>query len=209
MPQQAPAPSRVWSRLAPITLVLISAGPASGQWSLELEPNHSSISFAVPVAGGITKVRGAFRSFSVQITYAESEITQSKVIVTIEASSVDTNNEMRDEDLRGEKFFDVARHPLITFESRRIARRGEGYVAVGDLAINGIKRTVELPFVITRIDHVPERGPVLGVSSVWSVNRQDFDLGTDWRHSAIPNFLGDDVTVEIDLWTRVGKRTPT
>jgi polyisoprenoid-binding protein YceI len=193
--------------VAPFALVLISAGPVSGQWSLELEPNHSSISFAVPVAGGITKVRGVFRSFVVKITYDENEITQSKVVVNIEATSVDTNNEMRDHDLRGETFFDVARHPLITFESRRIDRRGEGYVAVGDLVIKGIKRTVEVPFVITRIDHVPERGPVLGASSAWSVNRKDFDLGIDWRHSAIPNFLGDVVTVEVDLWTRTGKRT--
>jgi hypothetical protein len=38
------------------------------------------------------------------------------------------------------------------------------------------------------------------------VNRQDFGVGSDWRHSAIPNFLGDEATVEIFMWTRRGKK---
>ena len=189
-------------------LLLAVTGAAPAQWLLRVEPNHSSINFAVPVAAGITKVRGSFREFTVDIKYDDKQILNSSVTVSINASSVDTNNDMRDADLKGEKFFDVAQHPTVTFKSLRIEQRAHGYAAVGPLQINGITKIVEVPFTIAGTDAVNGR-PLIGIDSSLKLNRKDFDLGTDWRHSAIPNFLGDSVTIDINVVTRPGTREAT
>ncbi len=199
-------------RMSPIPLVIatlfLSAPSALSQWVLRLEPNHSTASFSVPIVGGITKVMGNFRDFDVNIIYDEEDITKSSVSVRIKAYSIDTGIDMRDKDLRGPKFFDVINYPEITFQSKRIEKRGEGYVAVGDLSMRGVTKEIELPFVITGINWrgEEEKRPLLGVAVNWTVNRQDYGIGSGWQHSVIPNFLGDEVTIDIFIWTRSGRK---
>lgn len=191
-----------------VTGLLLLAPPASAQWVFKLEPNHSTVSFSVPIVGGLTTVRGTFKEFDAEIAYDEEHLEKSSVAATIKAYSVDTDIDMRDRDLRGPLFFDVSHHPEITFRSKQIEKRGENsYVAIGALSIRGITREIELPFQITGVQWDEEHTkPVLGVAAKTILNRKDFGVGTDWRHSAIPNFLGDEVTVEIFLWTHRGKK---
>lgn len=181
--------------------------PAFAQWTFKLEPNHSTVAFSVPIAGGLTAVRGTFKDFDVELSYDEEHIEKSSVVAAIKAYSVDTDIDSRDKDLRGPKFFDVASYPLITFRSKRIEKRGDDLVAVGDLSIRGVTKEIALPFVITGFQWNDERTkPVLGIAAKYKVNRQDFGVGSDWQHSAIPNFIADEITIEINLWTRQGQK---
>lgn len=176
----------------------------SASFRLEAEPNHSTIGFSVPIAAGMTRVTGKFTRFEASVLYDAEDVSKWSIAAAIDAASVDTGIDDRDEDLRGPDFFDTESHPRILFESDEIERRGDEFVARGTLTIRGVAREIELPFRITAVDW-EEEAPLLGLAAELSLNRTDFGVGTDWRHTLIPNFLGEEVQVEIFLWTKRGK----
>lgn len=178
---------------------------SSSLWTLQVDRNHSELGFTVPIIGGLSQVRGTFSDYDVEIAYDDADITSSHLDVTVRVASIDTHNDDRDEDLRGATFFDVTRTPVATFRSERIERTDSGYTAEGPLTIKGITRNIDLPFTLTGTTEVEGR-PVVGLHARVVLNRKDFDLGTDWRHTVIPNFLGDSVTVEVAAVTRPGAR---
>jgi polyisoprenoid-binding protein YceI len=174
-----------------------------GAFLLDVEPNHSTIGFSVPIVHGMTRVTGKFTDFSVTIRFHERNLAQCSVEVSIKAASVNTGIEARDADLRGPAFFAVRDHPLITFASSHVDKRTDGYVLHGPLSIRGVSHEIELPFKTTAI--VWEDGrPRLGVAAQLSLNRLDFGVGNDWKHTAIPDFLGSSIAIEIFLWTKLG-----
>jgi polyisoprenoid-binding protein YceI len=177
----------------------------SASFRLQAEPNHSTIGFSVPIAAGMTRVTGKFTRFEASVLYDVDDPSRWTLEASIEAASVDTGIDERDEDLRGPDFFDTENHPRILFESDAIQRRGDEFVARGTLTIRGVAREIELPFRVTAVDWEDE-APLLGLAAELSLNRTDFGVGTDWRHTLIPNFLGEEVQVEIFLWTKRGKR---
>jgi polyisoprenoid-binding protein YceI len=189
--------------------------PAQAQFSdtVKVEPNHSTVGFVVPIAGGITKVTGKFNEFKATLSWHEpitkgSDLTKCSVNAAIKAASINTGNADRDKDLQGAKFFDVQNHPEITFQSKLVKKKGEEYLMIGDLTMRGKTKTVELPVLVTGMSPTEDGRPVWGFSTRLKLNRKEFDIGTDWVHSAIPNFIGDEVAIEIDLWTRPPKQKP-
>lgn len=179
--------------------------PAGPLWHLDVEPNHSSVRFSVPVAGGITRVSGVFASADVRMRWDPERLDRWSVDLVIPTATIDTGNDARDADLRGPAFFHATAHPALTFRSATFEKAGDGYVARGNLTVRGVTKAVALPFSITRIDWVEGR-PVIGVAIRWQLDRLDFGVGADWRHTLIPNFLGREVSIEIDLWTRAGRQ---
>lgn len=178
---------------------------ASASFRLEAEPNHSTIGFSVPIASGMTRVTGKFTRFEASVIYDPEDASHWKIDAAIDAASVDTGIEARDRDLRRPVFFHTENHPRLLFQSDEIERRGEELVAHGTLTIKGISREIDLPFRLTAVDW-EEEAPLLGLAAELSLNRTDFRVGTDWRHTLIPNFLGEEVQVEIFLWTKRGNR---
>src|SRR2546430_3520666 len=87
--------------------------PVPGNWVFD--PAHTNIMFVARYAM-LTKVRGHFNTFDGTIHVAEKP-QDSSVEVTIDASSITTDNETRDEHLRSGDFLDLANHPTITFAS--------------------------------------------------------------------------------------------
>ena len=189
----------IWPMWTLELLTLVSS------FRLQAEPNHSTIGFSVPIAAGMTRVTGKFTRFEARVLYDAADPSRWTLEASIEAASVDTGIDERDEDLRGPDFFDTENHPRILFESDEIERRGDEFIARGTLTIRGAAREIELPFRVTAVDW-EEEAPLLGLAAELSLNRTDFGVGTDWRHTLIPNFLGEEVQVEIFLWTKRGKR---
>ena len=171
---------------------------------LPLEPNHSSVGFSIPIAGGITRVTGKFKELAGQIVLNEADPARCSVEVTIQAASIDTGIDERDTHLRQAEFFDAATHPLITFRSAHIEKTAEGYRVSGTLTLRGVAKQITVSFRKTGLEWEEGR-PLLGVAGEFKVSRAEFGVGTGWRHSVIPNFLGDEVLVEFFLWTRWGR----
>src|SRR5262245_61824658 len=82
-----------------------------------IDMNHSNVGFSVPIMGGLSKVRGKFTDFTVNLTNDEKDITKSSVSVVIKATSINTGIDGRDRHLRTADFFDVEQFPEITFQS--------------------------------------------------------------------------------------------
>src|SRR5882672_9901861 len=94
----------------------------------DIDPPHSEIGFAIRFMG-LTNVHGRFRDFRGTVMYVERDVTRSSVAVLIQAKSIDTGLDMRDNDLKGPSFFNTDSFPTILFRSSKIERAGQGFIA--------------------------------------------------------------------------------
>lgn len=165
-----------------------------------IDTNHSTVGFTVSIMGGLSKVNGKFTEFMVDIVNNENDITKSSVRVVIKAASINTGIAERDNHLRTADFFDVEKYPNITFQSERIEKKGKQLLAAGTLTMHGVSKQIALPFSITGIKNDPSTKKMsTGYSARLTLNRRDF--GIYWEKS-VPNFVSDDVEIEINLIAR-------
>jgi polyisoprenoid-binding protein YceI len=168
-----------------------------------IDINHSNIGFAVPIAGGLSKVRGKFSEFKMDFNYDNKDITKSSVDVKIAAKSVDTGINQRDEHLRTADFFDVEKYPEITFKSKQIIKKGKTLTLVGDFTMHGVTKEISFPFTITgKQFEAEEKLLTLGFLANLKINRRDFCI--NYRHD-VPDFIGDIVEIELSIMTRANK----
>ena len=104
----------VFTLLLSLTLAAAAAAQAV-TW--QIDPNHSAAQFSVRHLG-VSTVRGAFTKVSGTAQYDTADPTKASLDATIDASSVDTRVQMRDNDLRSPNFLDVQKYPTITFKSK-------------------------------------------------------------------------------------------
>lgn len=124
-----------------------ATGPlARGAW--ELDPTRSAVSFAVPFWWGFGTVTGRFRQFAGRLELG----ARPAIELTIDAASVETGNERRDDHLRSEEFFAVARDPYIRFLSRTVRLEDERLSVVGELMARGSRIEVEIDATVTAVD---------------------------------------------------------
>ena len=159
-----------------------------------LDPPHSAAQFSVRHMG-ISTVRGTFTKVSGDVKYSPSDPSQSSLEVTIDAGSVDTRVQMRDNDVRSPHFLDVAKYPTITFKSKRVEAAGAGKLKVtGDLTIHGVTKEVVLDVDGPTAPIKDPRGnPHMGASATAKINRQDFGM------TGMSGMVGDDVAIVIDV----------
>jgi polyisoprenoid-binding protein YceI len=162
-------------RTKAMAMLLGPAALSASTWNID--PEHSSIQFKVSHLG-LVDVKGIFRKYQGTVTLDEKDIAKSSVNVTIEAVSVDTGVEKRDEHLRTNDFFDVAKHPTITFVSKKVTPAGKGKLKVnGDLTIYGVTKAVVLDVTGPTKELKDPWGNIRrGVSATTTINRTDFGL---------------------------------
>jgi polyisoprenoid-binding protein YceI len=185
-------------------LVVLSASTQAQPVSqlLVAETNHSTIQFSVPISKGITRITGKFNSFSIDVSLPDTDILHAHFSAVIRVASINTGEPARDEDLRSADFFDEAKYPEITFTTSRIERKGNDYIAVGNLQMHGVSKEIQLPFSITeRRDDT-----TIGFRCRTTIKRSDFGVGTTFKHTTDDHFIGEEIGVEIDFWTKKAKR---
>lgn len=181
-------------------LATVAAPSASAQATTwQLDPAHSNAQFTVRHLG-ISNVQGEFTKITGTAVIDDSDISKSSVNATIDVSSVDTRVADRDNDLKSEHFFDVAKYPTMTFQSTKIEKTGDGTAQMtGNLTIHGV--TKEVTFDVTgptKPIHV--MGTRRGASATTKINRQDF--GLKYYTNTLPGgdeMIGDTVTITLDI----------
>ncbi len=169
-----------------------------------IDINHSNIGFAVPIMNGLSKVHGKFSEFTMDLNFDEKDITKSSVNVVIKAKSVDTGINQRDEHLRTADFFEVEKFPDITFKSKQIIKKGKKLTLVGDFTMHGVTKEISFPFeIVGKSVDSKEQTVVYGFYAKTVINRRDF--GVNYQHETVPNFIGDNVEIELNLITRANK----
>src|ERR1041385_7043118 len=94
---------------------------------------------------GLTWVHGYFRKADVKIDLNEADLTRSSIEASIDAASLTSDFERRDDAVKGENYLDVERFPTITFKSKRVEPRGENrYTILGDFTMHGVTRELAL-----------------------------------------------------------------
>jgi polyisoprenoid-binding protein YceI len=183
--------SRTLSALAVALLLTLSAA-AQDTW--QIDPPHSSAQFAVRHLG-ISTVRGAFTKVGGTVQYHPSHLEKSSIQTTIEAASVDTRVEMRDNDLRSPNYLDVQKYPTITFQSKKVEAAGAGKLkVVGDLTIHGVTKEVVLDVDgPTPAIKDPWGNQRMGASASTKINRMDFGV------AGAPGMIGDDINITLDI----------
>jgi polyisoprenoid-binding protein YceI len=168
------------------------------KWTID--PTHAEVGFSVRHMM-IATVRGRFGGVTGTVTVDEQNPKNSKVDVTIDAHSIDTRQEMRDNHLRSPDFFDVEQFPNLHFVSKRIEgdpRNGE-FRVVGDLTIRGATREVELKATLEGEGRDPWGNERAGFSASGKLNRSEFGLNWNQALETGGVIVSDEVKLSIDV----------
>lgn len=166
--------------------------------TLKIDPQHTSVSFRIRHL--FTKVSGRFRQFEGTIRLDEKSLAASGVEVTIQAASIDTNVEARDNDLRGPKFFDVAIYPTLTFRSAAVLEAsGSGGKIKGVLTMHGVSRDVVLNAEFLGKVKDPWGNLKYGFHAETTVDRKDYGLTWNQALETGGFLVGDEVEISLDV----------
>jgi polyisoprenoid-binding protein YceI len=183
--------------LSCLVLVASAAAPAGQADTYVIDPNHSTVGFVVQHMV-ISKVRGRFGQYTAEIQYAPADKPAlGSVQATIQAGSIDTDNDKRDGHLRSADFFDAEKFPTLTFESTKVELTSQGLQVAGKLTMHGVTHEVVLA---TKIN-----GPIkdmsgksrLGVEGRTTISRKDFGLTWNKALETGGVVVGDNVEIEI------------
>jgi polyisoprenoid-binding protein YceI len=128
--------------------------------------------------------------------YDPADPSKTTLEAIIDAASVDTRVEMRDNDLRSPRFLDAQKFPTITFHSKQVRAAGSGKLQItGDLTIHGVTKEVALDVdgPSAAIKDPMGKGQRMGASASTKINRNDFGV------SGLPGVVGDDLSITIDV----------
>jgi len=170
-------------------------GYTAGTWTID--PVHSEVGFTVRHMM-VSKVRGKFTSFSGEIVTGADPL-DSSVAADIELSSITTGNDQRDAHIRSADFFDVDKHPVMSYRSTDIRQQGSGYVLDGQLTLKGVTRDVPLSLELNGFGPDAYGGTRAGFSATAEISRGDF--GVNWN-AAIEGggvVVSDKVTIQLEI----------
>jgi polyisoprenoid-binding protein YceI len=162
----------------------------------KIDPTHSELSFTIRHM--VSKVRGQFDAWSGTILADPADWNTASVEVVAQTSTIDTNNERRDADLRSDNHFDADANPTVTFKSTKVTRfAGDSVTVAGNLTMHGITRPVVLRGHLNGITGVPGKRRA-GFEAETTINRKDFNM--TWNRIVEgSSMVGDEVRIEIDI----------
>ncbi len=147
----------------------------SAKWVLD--PTHSELTFKVKHLM-ISNVKGEFKNFTAEID--NDDFVKGSVKVSVEASSVFTNNTDRDNHLRSIDFFDAENHPAMTFKSTHFAKAADDeYKLKGLLTIKGVSKEISLDVEFGGTNKDPWGNVKAGFSFSGKINRKEW--GLNWN----------------------------
>jgi polyisoprenoid-binding protein YceI len=167
-----------------------------------IDPAHTLVEFSTKHMM-ITTVKGRFADVAGTITIDELEPSRSAAEVTLQAASISTSNEMRDEHLRSADFFDVENFPTLSFRSRRVTgaarKAGDRIELVGDLTIRGVTREVTVEATFEGIGRDPWGGDRISFSADTKLDRRDFGLTWNAALETGGVLVANDIKVSIEV----------
>lgn len=168
---------------------------ATTKWVMD--PTHSELTFKVKHMM-ISNVKGEFQKFDVEVD--GEDLISSTFDVTVEVSSINTNNHDRDNHLKSADFFDVDNHKKMHFVGSGAKKLPNGtYELSGDLTIRGNKRPVTFTLEYGGSNTDPWGNEKAGLSLEGKINRKDFGLNWNTALEAGGVLVSDDVRIEGEI----------
>ena len=174
-----------------------TAPPLAGTWTADAV--HTDIVFKVRHMG-VGKSSGSFALQSGTLTFAGDTVDTGSVTASIDAASVQTKNDMRDNHVKSADFLDTENHPTIDFVSTGIKDfDGETFVLVGNLTIRGVTQPIELASEVGGVGVDAFGKTRAGFSAVGSFNRKDFGVSFSAAFGVGNSVVSDKVEIAIDI----------
>lgn len=175
--------------LALVSFVVLDAG----SWSLDA--GHSRLGFTVKHME-ISETVGQFDKFDVKITTPNADFSDATIELTAEAKTVNTYLSMRDDHLRSADFFDVEKHPTITFKSTSVKKaKGNNYVIKGNFTLHGVTKTVVLAGVHNGTTKNRAGADLAGLKISGLIKRSEYGVGVTMPNSVV----ADEIYLNADL----------
>lgn len=159
--------------------MLLSSTASIAQSNWAVDPVHSKVTFNVSHMM-ISDVDGYFKIFDGQMTASKEDFTDAVISFTIDAGSINTDNEKRDGHLKSDDFFATEKYPKITFKSTSFKKvSGNKYLLTGNLTIRDVTKPVTFDVTYNGTAVNPYKMTVAGFKATGSINRFDYKLKFD------------------------------
>lgn len=168
------------------------------KWTVDLV--HSEVGFSIKHMM-VSRTKGTFDKFDAIIEANVEDLTDSKIEVTIDAASLNTRNEDRDNHLRSADFFDIENHPTLKFIATDVKSKGNNeYDVTGDLTIKGNTNQVTLDVTFEGQSKDPMSGAtVAGFSGNTKISRKEYGLTWNAALETGGVLLSDEVKINFEL----------
>lgn len=171
----------------------ILSANAQAKWGFD--KSHSSVSFSIAHMV-ISETTGQFKDYEGTVTASKDDFSDAQVELTIQATSIDTDDEKRDGHLRAPDFFDVEKFPTITFKSTKMEAAGDNmYKLHGELTMHGVTKAVVLDAKYGGTVNDPWGNTKAGFKVSGTLNRTDFDLKYNSVMEAGGLMIGEEVEI--------------
>ena len=180
-----------------LTIALVVSVATFGQASTwKADKAHSKLGFSITHLL-VSDVEGSFKSVDIKVTSSNPDFTDAVIELTAEAKSVYTDNDQRDEHLRGADFFDVEKFTTLTFKSKALKKLdGKKYKLTGDLTLHGVTKAVELDAILNGTGVNPmSKKTIAGFKVTGVIKRSDFAIGAKYPGA----MLSDEVTLSANI----------
>lgn len=166
-------------------------------WSID--PSHSNIGFKVKHMM-FTNISGKFNKYEANIVTTGDDFSSAQINFSADVSSVNTQNEDRDNHLRSADFFDADQFPQLTFKSSSLSKNNDGtYELAGDLTIKGETRFVKFPAEFSGLMTDPWGNTKAALTVNGSINRKDWGLVWNAALETGGVLVGDKVQFDIEV----------
>jgi polyisoprenoid-binding protein YceI len=189
---------RIVALISSILALAFPLAALAATWNID--PEHSTIGFKVKHLM-VSNVQGNFGKYTGTVDINDKDITRSKVEVSIDTSSINTNVVKRDDHLRSADFFDVAKYPAMTFVSKKVAKAGKDKLKVtGDLTLHGVTKEVVLAVEGPSQESKDPWGNLRkGASATAKINRKDFGLTWNKALETGGVVVGDEISITLEI----------
>jgi polyisoprenoid-binding protein YceI len=184
--------------LALIAAVFIAA-PAFTQTKWSVDKTHSNVKFTVTHLV-ISEVEGYFKSFTGTMTNTKPDFSDANIDFSVDVASINTDNEMRDNHLKSDDFFNAEKFPKMTFKSISMKKVADKkYVLYGELTIRDVTKKVK--FDVTYLGQTKDmRGRMkAGFKATTTINRLDYNLKWNKLTEAGGAVVSSDVNIQVNL----------
>lgn len=165
--------------VAALGAVVASVPASADTYEIDTKGAHASINFAVQHLGYSWLV-GRFDTFAGEFTYDSAKLEDSKIAVTIDTKSVNSNHAERDKHLRSADFLNVDKFPEAKFVSTKIVKDDGGeFDLIGDLTLNGVTKSVTIEVDKIGEGKDPWGGYRVGFEGETEINMRDFNIKMD------------------------------
>lgn len=189
---------RAWLGGAVVVGSLLGAGAARAEPAVyKVDVDHSGVGFSI--RHFVSNVPGRFTDFAGTLRFDRQNPAASGVELTVQAASIDTANNDRDDHLRGPDFFDVQKFPTLTFTSVSVsAKDANDFEVTGDLTLHGVTKRITLPVRFLGAVQAP-RAEKAGFEATFTLNRKDYGINWNRVLDTAGAVLGDEVRITISI----------